>query len=48
MMRSAIWLIFSAAVGFTGFILGIVYTVQAADTSLLVRAISVLKGLIGA
>jgi hypothetical protein len=46
-MRSAIWLMVSAVFGFSGFILGIAYTVQAADTSALVKIISVVKGLIG-
>lgn len=40
-------LILSAFTGFAGFILGIAYTVQAADanTSVLIKIISVVKGL---
>lgn len=39
-------LILSAFTGFIGFVIGIAYTVQAADASFLVRLISIIKGLI--
>lgn len=39
-------LIFSAFTAFAGFMLGIAYTVQAADNSMLVKVIAVLKGMI--
>lgn len=39
-------LIFSAFTGFAGFILGIAYTIQAADVSPIVKIIAVMKGLI--
>lgn len=39
-------LIISAFAGFIGFVLGIYYTVQAADSSLLVRFVAVIKGVI--
>lgn len=38
-------LIFSGFTGFAGFVFGIMYTVQAADNSFLVRLIAIIKGL---
>lgn len=38
--------ILSLFTGFAGFVLGIAYTVQAADSSPLVKIVAVLKGLL--
>lgn len=40
------YLIFGGFTSFSGFVLGIYYTIQAADVSVLVHIVSVVKGLV--